>query len=126
MNFCEPLPENCPPDVAVEIISDVQVFRLVRSLPPTLDAFRSQRAERPQALFKGVTECEARGVSVFTERRDAEEKALKLPKFRHFHICCLTLAKGAGWIAQTFQPSHHTWWPLAEFDVLSNCKLEAA
>ena len=124
MSYCETLPEGCPPDASVEIASQTRVYRLVRTTPATLDDFRSQRAEKPTAVFKGVTECQARGLSVFTERQDVQ-KALRLPRLRSFQVCSICLVAGAGRIQQTFQPSHHTWWPLAEFDILAHCEEEA-
>jgi len=123
MSYREPLPEGCPPEAAEEIPAPREVFRLVRGNPPTLNDFKSQRAEKPEAVFK-VSECQARGLSVFAERRDAEERALRLPRFRGCSICRVTLQDGAGRIQQTFQPSHHTWWPLAAFDILAHCGLQ--
>ena len=98
------------------------MFRLVRTDPPTAQDFLSQRQEKPERVFSGVTECETRGLSVFGQRRDAEAKALKLPHLRNHKICQVTLSAGAGSIQQTFQPSHHTWWPLAAFDILAHCE----
>lgn len=125
MSYREPLPDGCPPEAAEEIVASREVFRLVRNNPPALDDFRSQRAEKPQAVFQ-VSECQARGLSVFADRRDAEAKALKLPRFRGCLVCRVTLQAGAGRIQQTFQPSHHTWWPLATFDILAHCGMENA
>lgn len=125
MSYREELPPGCPPEAAKEIASATVVYRLARTAPATLDDFKSQRAEKPDAVFRGVTECEARGLSVFTERRDCE-KALKLPRMKGRWICPVRLETGAGTIQQTFQPSHHTWWPLAAFDILAHCEREAA
>jgi len=124
MSYREELPEDCPPAAAEEIAAARDVFRLVRNSPPTLEDFRSQRAEKPDATFQ-VTECQARGLSVFAERRDSE-KALKLPTLRGRLICRLRLETGAGRIQQTGRPSHHTWWPLAAFDILAHCGVETA
>jgi hypothetical protein len=124
MSYREPLPEGCPPDAAEEIAAPREVFRLVRGNPPTLDDFKSQRAEKPDAVFQ-VSECQARGLSVFVERRDSE-RALKLPTLRGRLICRLRLEAGAGRIQQTGRPSHHTWWPLAAFDILAHCGAETA
>ncbi len=124
MSYREPLPEGCPPNVAEEISAPREVFRMVRNSPPTEDDFRSQRAEKPLAIFQ-VSECQARGLSVFFERRDTEQ-ALKLPRLRGRLICRLRLEAGAGRIQPTFQPSHHTWWPLADFDILAHCGVETA
>ena len=125
MSYREHLPDGCPPDEAEEINTQREVFRLVRNRTPTEEDFRSQRAERPGHTFRGVTECQARGLSVHTDRRDTE-RALKLPNLRGRFICRLRLEAGAGRIQQTGAPSHHTWWPLADFDILSGCNVEAS
>ena len=124
MNYCELLPEGCPPDGAEEIAAQRDVFRLVRSNPPTLEDFRSQREERPNAVFHGVTECQARGLYVYADRL-VSQKATKLPRLRGRAVCRVTLEAGAGRILQTGGPSHHTWWPLATFDILAHCEMEA-
>lgn len=78
MNFREPLPEKCPPEEAENVLDEHVVFRLVRTKPPNLDDFCSQRAEKPNAAFGfGVTECQACGLSVHADRSDSE-KASKL------------------------------------------------
>ena len=123
MNYREPLPSGCPPDTAEEIVHPRDMFRLVRTDPPTAKDFRSQRAEKPDRTFPKIDECQARGLSVHAERRDSE-KALKLPALRGRLICRLRLGTGAGKIQQTGQPSHHTWWPLADYDVLTQYAVE--
>ena len=124
MNYREPLPEGCPPDTSKEITSSKTVFRLVRTRPPTESDFQSQRAEHPDRDFGGITECQARGLSVFAERDDSQW-ALKLPNLRGRLICRVDLDTGAGRIQKTSRRSHHTWWPLADFDILANCKVES-
>ncbi|MCY4156737.1 MAG: hypothetical protein OXF66_04780 [Gammaproteobacteria bacterium] len=124
MKFREQLPENCPPDSAVEIRETIYVFRLVRSLPPTESDFQSQRAENLDRSFSGVSECQAFGLSVFLLRSDAEKK-LKLPKMRGRKVCRVMLVAGAGYIDKTGRASHHTWWPLAKYDILAQCNWEA-
>lgn len=125
MNYREPLPSGCPPDTAKEIDHPRDVFRLVRTDPPTARDFRSQRAEKPDRIFPGIDECQARGLSVHAERRDSE-RALRLPALRGRLICRLRLGAGAGKIQQTGRPSHHTWWPLADYDILAQCTMETA
>lgn len=122
MSFLEPLPNNCPPPGAQLVSSNRGVFRLVRNNPPIQDDFRSQRAERPSASFS-VTECEARGLSVFEQQADCE-KIRKLPRFLGSHICVVQLRTGAGHIQQTFKPSHHTWWPFADYNILGNSQVQ--
>ena len=123
MRYREPLPKGCPPDVAEEIVTSRIVFRLVRSNPPADVDFESQREQKPYQQFQGVSECQARGLSVFARRSDSE-KALKLPSLRGRLICGVQLKYGAGHIQQTGRPSHHTWWPLADFDILAHCVVE--
>lgn len=75
--------------------------------------------------FHGVTECQARGLSVHTDRRDSEN-ARKLPRLRERLLCRVRLDAGAGCIQQTGQGSHHTWWPLAGYGILARCDVDAA
>jgi len=96
MDYREPLPENCPPPESEEVLKTRHAYRLVRSGPPTLDDFRSKRAEKPFEVYSGVTECQARGLSVFADRRDAEGKARKLPALRGTFVCHVQLDNGAG------------------------------
>ena len=72
MLYRELLPDDCPPDDAEKIDAARFVYRLVRNNPPTDDDFLSQRAERPDQIFRDVTECQARGLSVFTNLNIAE------------------------------------------------------
>ena len=123
--YREALPPGCPPNEAREITSSETVFRLVRTHPPTADDFRSQRAEKPFQEFRRVSECRARGLSVFFRQEDSQ-RALMLPALRGRLICRVQLESGAGSIQQTGRRSHHTWWPLAEFDILSRCTVETA
>ena len=61
--------------------------------------------------------------SIFAERDDSR-RALKLPNLRGRLICRVVLEEGAGPIQQTGRHSHHTWWPLADFDILAHCVVE--
>ena len=121
--YREPLPEDCPPEDAEEISNPRLVFRLVRSEPPLERDFQSQRALNPARPYRNVTECQARGLSVFSDRRDAEQR-LKRRNLRGMLICQVALTSGAGYIQQTGEhsPTHYTWWPLANFDILGNCQ----
>ena len=70
MTYRESLPDNCPHDIADEITSPRLVYRLVRNNPPT-DDFRSQRAEQPDRVFRNISECQARDLSVRTDLESA-------------------------------------------------------
>ena len=123
MAYREPLPLDCPPDDAVEIAGRRVVYRLVRHNPPVDDDFRSQRAERPDAMFREVTECQARGLSVFSGSSHALRRA-KSGKLKGAMLCEVTLDRGSGRIRRTGNRSgHQTWWPLADFDILANCRV---
>lgn len=125
MSYREPLPRNCPPAAAKTILTEQQVFRLVRTDPPTDADFLSQRAQKPSHQFRRVTECQARGLSVYAVRQDAE-RAAKLPSLKGYRLCRIQLKAGAGHIQQTGRPSHHTWWPLAAFNILAKCTMETS
>ena len=124
MSYREPLPDDCPPNDAEGIDAPRIVYRLVRNNPPTDDDFRSQRAERPEQIFRDVTECQARGLSVFTNLNIAERLSTS-GRLQGMAVCRVTLATGAGRIQPTGRRSHHTWWPLADYDILTNCQVVA-
>ena len=123
MQYSESLPCGCPPDSAEDILEPLNVFRLVRTNPPTENDFRSQRWEKPDQTFAGISECQARGLSVHLDKHDSAN-ARKFPTLRDRLICRLSLGPGAGRIQQTGRPSHHTWWPFADYDVLSRGTVE--
>lgn len=118
--YRESLPPDCPPATAEKIVTVRYVFRLVRTTPPTELDFRSYRAEHPERVVHGVSECQTRGLSVYGERRDAE-RLLRSPRFRGRLICRVELCEGAGRIEHTGGKSHYTWWPLAEYNILGHC-----
>ena len=123
MLYREPLPDNCPPDTAEEIDEPHIVYRLVRNNPPRDDDFQSQRAERPERVFRNATECEARGLSVRTDLDSATE-LMTMRTMRGRMLCEVRLDLGAGKIMQTGEdPFHSTWWPLADYDILGNCSV---
>ena len=121
--YREPLPEDCPPETAEEVDAPRIVFRRVWNNPPIDDDFRSQRAENPGKEFRRVSECRVRGLSVFVEREDLEE-LLKRPNFKGGLVAQVALDKGAGYIEHTSRySSHHTWWPLAAYDIPAVCQV---
>lgn len=124
MSYREPLPDGCPPEDAMSITEPQEVYRLVRTNPPTYEDFQSQRALKPTRKFTDITECQARGLSVHTQRKDCL-RVLKLPPFRGCLPCRVHLQAGAGSIQRTGSRSHCTWWPLLQFDILLQCIVEA-
>ena len=123
MAYREPLPDGCPPPEAEEITGPSTIFRIVWNNPPSDCDFKSQRALYPDRIFSNVSECVARGLSVTSDFDDAMRRT-KRRRFRGAIICQLALDSGAGQIQQTGVPPHHTWWPLANFDIFANCKVE--
>ena len=123
MPYREPLPDDCPPAAAAEITEPRIVYRLVRHNPPTDDDFRSQRAEKPYARFN-TSECQARGLSVFSRRGDAERQSTRRNLWGTM-VCPVSLMPGAGRILKTGGGSHHTWWPLASYDISANCQMDS-
>lgn len=124
MSFREPLPPGCPPVESREITSDLVVFRIIRAETAANDDFHSQQFLQPQAKFN-VSPCRARGLSVNTTL-DHAVSLLKLPKLSGGTVCRIRLRAGTGRIQQTGRWSHHTWWPLASFDILAACEGKAA
>jgi len=123
MKYREELPIDCPPHDAEEVAVDMAVFRLVRDNPPTDEDFRSQRAEFPNRGFP-VDECTTRGLSVFSQEKEAKEKILKIHRLRNHLICHVKLKSGAGKIRKSSGSSHITWWPFANFDILACCNIK--
>lgn len=118
--YREPLPENCPPAQAKEVQQPQVFFRMVKTDPPTNYDFDSARAINPSRKFRMASECQARGVSLFVE----PQQAMALKDIVKAYLCCeITLSRGAGPILETQHGSHYTWWPLADFDILANCKV---
>jgi hypothetical protein len=50
----------------------------------------------------------------------------KMPFFKRKNllICSVELKAGAGTIKQTGTPTHHTWWPFADYPILEGCAVE--
>ena len=123
MTYREPLPDDCPPDEAAEITSPLLVYRLVRNNPPTYEDFISQRAQRPNRVFRNISECQARGLAVRTDLDSAVE-LMALRTMRGMMLCQVQLNHGAGRVMQTGQDPHHSaWWPLADYDVLASSSM---
>ena len=114
MPYREPLPDGCPPDDAVEITVPIKLYRLVKTMPPTTEDFRSYGDLRPNDDFDG-RECKARGLSVYSARASAERRS-RASNFQGQQVCELTLGFGAGKLQKT-GGAHHTWWPYAGYVV---------
>ena len=112
--WSERLPDQCPPDVALN--PDGLVFyRLCSAPPPTLDDFKSQRANCPTCNFK-VDECITSSLSVWDDI-DKCLNLLKLPRHKGKAAMQLELSSNDGLVLQTFKPNHYSWWRTQSFDI---------
>ena len=118
--YREILPADCPPAAAEEIVSPRIVYRLVDGDPPADADFDSWRGKNPEAQPRTASECQARGLSVFSRSRDVRN-LIELSSAKEARICQVTLGRGAGRIQKTGGRSHYTWWPRADFDILARC-----
>ena len=84
--------------------------------------FESPRSRRPTGNLGKMSECHARGLSVWTDAESCEN-ARRLTALRSVPVCRIRLSEGAGYIQETFQLNHRTWWPLRTFDILGNCEM---
>ena len=120
--YREPLPEDCPPPQAEEIAVPRIVYRLVGNDPPVDDDFSSWRVKNPGEQPRNASECHARGLSVYSRSRDVR-RLIELSGATEARVCEVALDGGAGRIQKTSGRSHYTWWPLADFDILSRCQV---
>ena len=114
MDYYDELPPDCPPYDAVEITESAKLYRLVKTLPPSAEDFKSYRTLRPNDEF-GENECKASGLSVYSGRSGAENQRRK-SNFKGHHVCELDLGSGAGKL-QRGAGTHRTWWPYAGYVV---------
>jgi hypothetical protein len=99
-------PEECPPKTAKPVSGEV--FRFVnKDTPRDLD-FESHFVRKLR--FEPSKKCEACGCSVYLSEKAARAKADSIPALRKKQLAKATLSPEWGVIAQTFEPSHHTWW----------------
>lgn len=106
-------PDDCPPNSAQP--PPGQVYRFINSDSPQPEDFHSWREQHlDQSCPKGVTECQACGLSVFTTREGVCIALRRKPFLRRKQIAIGQLTTENGVLLHT--PSkgtgdnHHTWW----------------
>jgi len=111
MPFPSEWPEGCPPTDAQP--ASGEVFRVVKVDPPTADDFLTfQELGKPDS----GKPCEAAGVSVFRDAKDARHYCAKFPHLGEL-IAKGSLSSSHGAIKSTPRNvggkpnSHATWWP---------------
>lgn len=106
------LPENCPPQEAQD--AEGALYRLVSHSSPHPEDFRSWReTNMSKDLPKGMTECQAGGLSVYRDKADANRTIKRIPRFRKSQPALGILTPDFGKILFTpskDSKSHHTWW----------------
>lgn len=112
------LPTGCPKCVAGVTDCNDTVYRVTKGNPPKADDMLSY-AERGITLRYPTTTgiCKSHGLSVYTDRRDAEHAVTMVPAGGGTYIATASLSVNDGVIAHTppksNPDSHHTWWPYA-------------
>ena len=124
--WAEELPRNCPPSEAYEP-EDSDCFRFVSTDPPSHTDFLSNRALYPNRQF-GVSECQARALSILDDLSVAFKRLQKLPLQRGKLVAHLSLPPEAGLILQTGRHNqhHYSWWLRADFDPIPICTIVEA
>jgi hypothetical protein len=119
VNWPSFFPPQCPPSEAKD--ASAEVFRLVRSNPPSVSDFESWAQRNPK---KWMGNCEASGLSVFTAKSDALRLVRRVQGMVRGKsapgdlIASANLSPEAGKLMHTPRDgnSHHTWWAPAGFD----------
>lgn len=104
----EDLPEECPPNDAIEVDYFV-VYRAVENIPVKRDDFRSLRILFPTRKFKPDLDCVSHALSCY----DTPEKAKDIfdkPMHKEKYVIRIVLNKKCGKIKPTFTKGHYSWW----------------
>ena len=123
MNWTEQLPKGCPPRTAEEAEEGKVFYRIVKSIPPTVNDFASMQKENPKRAlqFAGTRqESYTYGISLFDDIEAVREVQKQYSKFRGKPVVELTLKQGDGLVVHT-SDHHWTWWKTDDFDI-SVCK----
>ncbi|MCP2726873.1 hypothetical protein [Limnofasciculus baicalensis] len=81
MEWPDHFPSGCPPQNANN--ASGEVYRLIKHDSPTPKDFKSWREENKEKdCPNGVTECQACGLSVYTEKADACRVIRTIPRFK--------------------------------------------
>ncbi|MCG5247317.1 hypothetical protein [Methylorubrum extorquens] len=114
MEYLEELPQDCPLNQADDKQIDV-AYRVVSSINPTIDDFRSNAALN-KVKPPTVDSCQWASCSLFTSKDKVLNIAGKLPKTRiaNPHISMCTIKSGVG--KSYIKGKHVDFWPFSHFD----------
>ena len=111
MTFSWPdyFPDDCPPQDSEP--ASGEVYRLVKSNPPTEDDFEDYVNLYPERDFR-ERECRACGLSVFRDVEDASNLRDRVPAMRGHLVARGKLNSELGRMKHTpgRRQSHFTWW----------------
>ena len=132
MERSKKFPHNCPPRKAQR--ASGKVYRLVDSNPPAAKDFRSWYELYPDRTYENqATECQASGLSVYTQESSISKLIKRIPPLRKKKIALGQLTPDLGVTLNTpsaEDDSHHTWWvpvgkePWTVFQVVDISKRE--
>jgi hypothetical protein len=112
MQWSSYFPKDCPPRNALDV-SGV-FYRIIKeNIPQESDFYSWREKNENKNCPTSITECQACGLSVFTDRDDAEQTMRRIPRFKKSRLAMGSLEPGMGMIANTpshTSKSHHTWW----------------
>ncbi len=114
MEWRDHLPHDCPPSDAKPAKDNF--YRLIKSQHayPCAEDFRSWREDNVEKeLPKGITECQACGLSILQSLEDVHRLQRRVPAFRRNVPAMGSLTPDLGRVKHTPTPrenSHHTWW----------------
>jgi hypothetical protein len=118
--WAEELPNGCPPKDAV-VPNNATFFRLVNSLPPTIQDFHSQRKLNPTKTYN-TSECRALSCSLYTSKVECS-KLLLLPTHLEQKMVKIVLPPSSGVIKKSGNSDfHYSWWRYLDFDPFTCCE----
>lgn len=116
--WAEKLPKNCPPPDAYQPKGEV-FYRVLKGDPAKEEDFYSQRRLAPNQVFKDVSECTARAVSLFANEKYARD-LLKIPKFKGGLVAEVELHPQDGLVLETkHRTTHYSWWRSTAFNFMT-------
>ena len=118
-NWPSDFPEDCPPNDALP--ADGVYYRIVRNMPLDASDFVSvyeQNRRRAESVARRGQRslCETMGLSVYANRDDAIQTALRYNIGDKIASVLLTADAGLTLYTGDGFNSHHTWWKATGFD----------
>lgn len=104
-------PQDCPPQDSRPALGEV--YRLINGALPNENDFKSYRQRGRKISAAPFGECQACGLSVYTDVEDVSRLKNRIPSQRKKVIVVGMLHPGLGKILPTpshNEKSHHTWW----------------